>query len=263
MEENAFRFLIHSATCGVTKTQTLRTLEKEYGCTNKDIEDLLKIAAFKTKPKWINYNDVLKINIPKNAIKHPYPFTQIYTIDNYLSQEECDYLIKNIKQNSTRSGVCDDDATDTISDIRTSSSSFIDCFTDAKLNKIDQKMCYDLGLDLFNAEIIQGLWYKPGEYYKGHYDYFYPFTKHYKTYCEWMGQRTWTFMVYLNDVEEGGETYFERLNLKIKPKAGRAILWCNLFPLGIPNPKTLHEAFTPISNDKFVITKWFRSWSLI
>ena len=29
-----------------------------------------------------------------------------------------------------------------------------------------------------------------------------------------MGQRTWTTMIYLNDVEEGGETYFKYLNLK-------------------------------------------------
>ena len=85
----------------------------------------------------------------------------------------------------------------------------------------------------------------------------------FKTYCEWMGQRTWTTMVYLNDVEEGGETYFKHLKLKIKPQKGLLLAWNNLFFNGIPNYKTLHEALPPISGDKYIITKWWRSWSLI
>ena len=78
-----------------------------------------------------------------------------------------------------------------------------------------------------------------------------------------MGQRTYTFMCYLNDVEEGGETNFIALNKKFKPKQGTAVIWNNLYRNGIPNPKTLHEACPPVSGDKYVITKWFRSWPLI
>ena len=75
-----------------------------------------------------------------------------------------------------------------------------------------------------------------------------------------MGQRTWTAMVYLNDVESGGETRFKFLNKSFKPKRGQLLLWNNLYKNGIPNFKTLHEALPPISGDKYVITKWFRSW---
>ena len=46
-----------------------------------------------------------------------------------------------------------------------------------------------------------------------------------------MGQRTWTTMIYLNDVEKGGETYFKHLKLKIKPEKGLLIAWNNLFPV--------------------------------
>ena len=110
---------------------------------------------------------------------------------------------------------------------------------------------------------MQGQKYLPGQYYKEHHDFFTPFTAEFKTYCEWMGQRTWTTMIYLNDVEEGGETYFKHLKLKIKPEKGLLIAWNNLFFNGIPNYKTLHEALPPISGDKYIITKWWRSWSLI
>ena len=91
---------------------------------------------------------------------------------------------------------------------------------------------------------------------------FSPFNHEYKTYCEWMGQRTWTTMIYLNDVKKGGETILN-IEIKIKPEKGLLIAWNNLFFNGIPNYKTLHEALPPISGDKYIITKWWRSWSLI
>ena len=53
-----------------------------------------------------------------------------------------------------------------------------------------------------------------------------------------------TLFLYLNDVEEGGETRFTRLNLDIKPRRGRAVLWPNVLNED-PNVKdfrTEHEA---------------------
>ena len=75
--------------------------------------------------------------------------------------------------------------------------------------------------------------------------------------------RLCAFMLYLNDVEEGGETYFKHLNLKIKPKKGLLIGWNNLYKNGFPNYKTMHEALPPLIKSKYIITKWWRSWSLI
>ena len=37
--------------------------------------------------------------------------------------------------------------------------------------------------------------------------------------------RTMAWMVYLNDVEEGGETEFLYQKLKIKPKKGTVVIW--------------------------------------
>lgn len=65
--------------------------------------------------------------------------------------------------------------------------------------------------------------------------------------------RNFSCLLYLNDVEEGGETYFNRINLMIEPRAGRLVL----FPA---NYVYSHEAKTPISNDKFVIVTWFHPY---
>lgn len=65
--------------------------------------------------------------------------------------------------------------------------------------------------------------------------------------CE---HRIITYLWYLNDVDEGGETYF--FHGKIKPKKGNLVL----FPATwIYN----HKGETPISHDKYIITGWVYS----
>lgn len=63
-------------------------------------------------------------------------------------------------------------------------------------------------------------------------------------------QRIFSALLYLNDVEEGGETYFNKFDIAVKPKAGRLAL----FPA---NFVYTHEARTPKSNDKFALVTWF------
>jgi Rps23 Pro-64 3,4-dihydroxylase Tpa1-like proline 4-hydroxylase len=57
-----------------------------------------------------------------------------------------------------------------------------------------------------------------------------------------------TFMWYINDVEEGGETEFWK-DQKIKPTAGKLVL----FPAHWTFP---HRALVPISGNKYIITGW-------
>ena len=60
--------------------------------------------------------------------------------------------------------------------------------------------------------------------------------------------RVITFIWYLNNVEEGGETEFWS-EYKIKPTAGKLVL----FPASWTFP---HRGKMPISNDKYIITGW-------
>jgi len=58
-----------------------------------------------------------------------------------------------------------------------------------------------------------------------------------------------TVMIFLNDVEEGGETEFIYYHKRIKPKAGRLLIW----PSGYPHT---HRGNPPISGLKYIITGW-------
>ena len=58
-----------------------------------------------------------------------------------------------------------------------------------------------------------------------------------------------TVIAYLNDVEEGGETYFEHFNLKIKPEIGKTLIW--------PAEWThAHSGSILKSGEKYIITGW-------
>lgn len=58
------------------------------------------------------------------------------------------------------------------------------------------------------------------------------------------------FMMYLNDVTDGGETEFLYQNLKIIPEKGKLIIW--------PSDWThTHRGITSTTQEKYIITGWF------
>ena len=63
--------------------------------------------------------------------------------------------------------------------------------------------------------------------------------------------RTLAWMVYLNDVEEGGETEWLYQKRKIKPKKGTVVIWPGSFT-------HLHRGNPPISGDKYIATGWYQ-----
>ena len=82
--------------------------------------------------------------------------------------------------------------------------------------------------------------YKPGQHFK-------------KIHCERTSlntlHRLFAFMTYLNDVDEGGSTYFTHYGLDIKPKKGLTLLW--------PAEWThAHKGNVLKSGLKYIITGW-------
>tara|TARA_B000000475_G_scaffold247085_1_gene221184 strand:- start:160 stop:756 length:597 start_codon:yes stop_codon:yes gene_type:complete len=61
--------------------------------------------------------------------------------------------------------------------------------------------------------------------------------------------RCFVFSIYLNDVEEGGETEFLHFSKRVKPKTGRIVIWPAAFPY-------LHRGNPPLSGEKYILTSW-------
>jgi hypothetical protein len=61
--------------------------------------------------------------------------------------------------------------------------------------------------------------------------------------------RLGVYILYLNDVDEGGETEFLYLHKRVKPKRGRLVI----FP---PNYPWAHRGNPPLSGVKYILTGW-------
>jgi hypothetical protein len=64
-----------------------------------------------------------------------------------------------------------------------------------------------------------------------------------------VSRRVLAWMVYLNDIEEGGETEFLYQHRRIKPKAGTIVIWPASFT-------HTHRGNPPLKDEKFILTGW-------
>ncbi|KTF67320.1 2OG-Fe(II) oxygenase [Sphingomonas sp. HT-1] len=179
---------------------------------------------------------------------------QVYTYPGFLSDGDCDTLISLIDSNSRPSTLL---ATTQDPEYRTSDSS--DLYRWApEVQAIDDRIAHLLGIPPENAETMQGQRYALNQQFRAHCDYFHETSSYWDTIVETGGQRTWTAMAYLNDVEEGGATWFPRAGIRFKPKRGLLVMWNNMTADGSPNYDTLHEGMRVVEGTKYIITKWFR-----
>lgn len=114
------------------------------------------------------------------------------------------------------------------------------------------------GIDPAHGEPVQGQRYAVGQEFKAHTDYFEPDGMDFAQFCSVAGNRTWTFMVYLNDVAAGGGTRFKVIGKTFQPETGKLVCWNNKRPDGSFNAATLHHGMKVRVGVKYVITKWYR-----
>ena len=129
---------------------------------------------------------------------------------------------------------------------------------DEAVREIEQLLTKLNGIDPSYGEPLQGQRYEVGQEFKPHCDYFNRGGRDWDRYCAVAGQRTWTFMVYLNDVEAGGATRFKAVNKTFRPEVGKLLCWNNRRLDGSENPNTIHHGMKVRKGVKYVITKWYR-----
>jgi len=142
-------------------------------------------------------------------------------------------------------------------EFRTSHNTFIT--RDHKVVKdIYGKLSNIIGIDSDHFEQLQVVRYEKGQQYKAHWDACYEDHK-----CgEFMkmgGQRYATFLLYLNDDFEGGETEFPYRNIKVRPEKGKAALFFNLERNNKNKlEKSYHAGLPPTSGIKWMCNVWIR-----
>ena len=185
----------------------------------------------------------------------PVEHAEIYAVQQFLSPGECDHIMQMIDKAARPSTMFAGYGGD---GDRTSYSGDVDP-GDSFVRMIERRICDLMGLKESWGETFQGQRYEPGQQFKGHFDYFNTDTEYWPRESKMGGQRCWTAMVYLNEVEEGGSTDFSQMGLSVPPQAGMLLMWNNMLPDGRPNTFTFHAGTAVVRGVKYVITKWFRT----
>ena len=180
---------------------------------------------------------------------------ELFAVGDFLSQAECERLCAMVDQTARPSSLHE---VDYDSGFRNSYSGDLDP-ADAFVMGIGRRIDDILGVDSSFGEAIQGQRYLPGQQFKPHNDWFYTTEKYWQGERKRGGQRSWTTMIFLNDVEKGGETHFTQIGIKIEPKPGVLLIWNNALPDGRPNEGTMHAGTPVIEGAKYIVTKWYRT----
>ncbi|CAI0472080.1 unnamed protein product [Linum tenue] len=135
------------------------------------------------------------------------------------------------------------------------------------LELIEQKISRATMIPRSHGEAFNVLRYEIGQKYDSHYDAFNP-----AEYGPQQSQRIASFLLYLTNVEEGGETMFpyedglkvpgydykQCVGLKVKPRQGDGLLFYSVLPNGTIDKMSLHGSCPVIKGEKWVATKWIR-----
>jgi hypothetical protein len=130
--------------------------------------------------------------------------------------------------------------------------------TDLVLLLVRARIAAATGITVARQEAANVLHYQPGQQYEPHVDYVDPTVVHFQAELAAIGQRTGTFLVYLNDGYEGGETEFLDLDIRFKGRPGEGLYFVNADEAGNPDRRTLHAGRPPVSGDKWVLSQWIR-----
>ena len=187
-------------------------------------------------------------------VKLPVPTLDAFILRDFLNEPQCEALIKMINLNRKPSRLF---AQSLDPNFRTSET----CNLDPKhtlVQEVEASLTMLLGIEPKYGEYLQGQRYEVGQQYKPHYDFLYPSEPYWPQQEKIGGQRTWTAMTFLNVPQQGGETFFKRIGVKITPRRGSLVTWNNLDARGDPNPHSLHQGMPVVAGVKYIITKWYR-----
>jgi len=174
-----------------------------------------------------------------------------------FSGDECAYLIDAAKPLLQPSVVVDPRTGQQVPNpVRTSSAAgfpFID--ENPAIHALNRRLAAASGTDVRSGEPLQVLHYAPGQQYHPHSDALPNVAPN--------QQRVLTFLVWLNDDFDGGETSFPHLGLSVRGRTGDGLLFRNALPDGTVDPRALHAGLPVTRGVKHIASRWIRAAPLV
>lgn len=124
---------------------------------------------------------------------------------------------------------------------------------------VQWRMAQTCGYPMQHFELPMILNYRVGQQITPHFDFIDAQAADYTQQIAELGQRMITFLFYLNDEYEGGETTFPELGIIHRGRAGEGLYFINAHPDLTPDRRMLHTGSPPSSGEKWIITQFIVS----
>ncbi|PRW56157.1 Prolyl 4-hydroxylase subunit alpha-1 [Chlorella sorokiniana] len=192
-----------------------------------------------------------------------------FVFHNFMTEEEADHIVKAAKPFMKRSTVVGPGGASVEDSIRTSYGTFLKRLQDPVIAEVENRVATWTQLNITHQEDMQILRYGIGQKYGAHYDS-----------LDNDSPRVATVLLYLSDVEEGGETAFPQGSewidssvqqrfepfsecaaghVAAKPKKGDALLFFSLKPDGKLDAASMHTGCPVVKGVKWTATKWIHT----
>lgn len=195
-------------------------------------------------------------------VKHTFGTYEVLEIYDLFTKEECDHFIQvaNKKGLHVSEVTSYDEKVDGVVDKehRISHQVWLEDTDDPVVGAFADHAAQITGLPVENQEATQVVMYDVGGKFLDHYD---ACVSDGTSYCDHTtegesGERWATFILYLNDEFEGGETEFTRLGFSVKPEIGKGLLFWNTDDKQEILEESEHKGSPIIKGKKWIATKW-------
>jgi len=180
---------------------------------------------------------------------------------DFVPDAACEWLIERARPNLKRALIYDPVGGKDIADhMRTNSAAGFDLMqADVVQAAVQCRMSAAVGVSVHQMEGPTVLHYAKGEEITNHYDFVNPRIPNYAAEIAQRGQRIVTFLVYLNDDYEGGETAFPSLGLRYHGAKGQGLFFTNALRNGEPDLRMVHAGLPPKDNEKWLMSQFIRN----
>lgn len=241
---------------------------------NQDWQLALRLARLAAERGWQPAADQLAVlatvsggeldpeswaRVPTGLALHDDPDVRLFA--SFLNAEVCAWLIERSRPRLVRARVYDvGSKADVVSDTRTNSSAGFNLMeTDLVHLMVQTRIAAASGLPISNMEGATVLHYDVGQEIENHYDFVDPSIPNYADEVRTRGERVVTFLVYLNEEYEAGETDFPRLDVRHKGRRGEGLSFANALPSGEPDLRSWHAGRPPRGGEKWILSQFIRN----
>ena len=183
----------------------------------------------------------------------------VVLFENVLTHEECDALIADAQPQLKRAGVIDSEhGGSKIDERRSSELTVVKRGASPLVSRLDARIARITGVPLAQGEHLQVMRYGVGAEYQPHFDYFNLDRPGQAAHLNNGGQRISSLVIYLNDVEAGGETTFPRSGLSVAPRKGSAVYFAYTDAQSRTDPLSFHAGAPVTRGEKWIATRWIR-----